>query len=345
MVKESRVLFWCTIAALVDIIDRLSLYIFRHYDQHWESYVGNFIFLVVSLIVFYKFASHRQREHGSSDKTIVIAFKVSFQLLIGMAISLPYNYAFLQFYRYSTPLIRTILSCSLIAVFYIPKLAISRVITTLHGICTPNEGIVFAAAFLVLSTMVTRLTQAKVENLTYFTLISLVHGIFNVVDKITTNVRTKFFNWMCRRCQSNADEDNDYVTHYIAHQSLISIITETSSVILSNAAAYLIVYYFRKEKGTGSRYDGSILFKEMLIRSTIAVGIEWFFNVLTLNVYRYLKIPVLDILKKEWKFILVIHLIQVIFLIVYFAHHVNAALLGDVSHNSTTGCLGLFKRL
>ena len=243
MVKESHALFWCAIAGLVDIIVRLFLYAFGYYGEHWKSYLGNVIFLVISLIVFYKFASHRQSERSSSDKTIVIAFKVGIQLFIGMAIFLPYNYAFLNFYRYSTPVIRTLLSCSLIAVFYIPKLVVSHVITNLHGVYEPKEGIVFAVAFLVLSTMVTRLTQARVENLTYFTIISLIHGIFNVIEKVTTNLRTKFFNWICRRSQSNADENNDYVTHYIAHQSLISIITETSSVILSNAAAYVLVYY------------------------------------------------------------------------------------------------------
>jgi len=83
----------------------------------------------------------------------------------------------------------------------------------------------------------------------------------------------------------------------------------------------------------------------MLIRSTIAVFIEWVFNVLALKAQCYLKIPVLDVLKKEWKFILVIHLIQVIYVISYFAHYVNTMLLVDVLHNSTSGCVGLFKRL
>ena len=345
MVKESHVLFWCAIAALVDIIDRLSLYIFGHYGEHWKSYVGNVIFLVISLVVFYKFVSHRQAERSNNDNTMLIALKVCVQLFIGIAIFLPYNYAFLNFYRYSTQITRIFLSCSLIAAFYIPKLVISHVITNLHGVYKPNEGIVFAVAFLVLSTMVTRLTQARVENLTYFTIISLIHGIFNVVDKVSINLRTNFLNWICRRSQSNTDENKDYVAQYIVHQSLISIITETSSVIFSNAAAYILVYYYKREGNTGRRYDGSSLFKEMLIRSAIAIVIEWAFNMLALKVYCYLKIPVLNVWKKEWKFILALHLVQVIYVIVYFAHYVNAMLLGDVLHNSTSGCVGLFKRL
>ena len=83
----------------------------------------------------------------------------------------------------------------------------------------------------------------------------------------------------------------------------------------------------------------------MLIRSAIAVFIECFFNIVALKVQCYLKIPVLDVLKKEWKFILFIHLIQVIYVIIYFAPYVNAMLLDDVLHNSTSGCVGFFKRL
>ena len=335
MIRQSNILSWCTIAGLVDSIHRLYLYTFGLYDTHWKSYVGNAIFLVMAFIVFYKFAKHRQQEIASNDKTMMITFKICAQLILGVALFLPYNYVFLQVYLDSTSFIRIILSCSLIAVFYFPKMILHCVITNLHGIYKPKESIVFAVGFLVISTMVTRLTQAKVENLAYFTIISLVHGVFNVVDKVTINLRTKLFNVVCIRSQNDANENNDYVTYYIAHQSLISIITETSSVIMSNAAAYLLVYYYKKEEGTGRRYDGSILFKEMLIRSTIAVFIEWVFNVLALKVQCYLKFPVLDVWRKEWKFIVVIHLIQVIFLIVYFADYVDGMLLGDIFHNST----------
>ena len=332
MIRQSNILFWCTIAGLVDAVDRLYLYTFGHYDTHWKSYVGNVIFLVIAFIVFYKFANHRQQESANSDKTMMVTFKISIQLILGAAVFLPYNYVFLQVYLNSTSFIRIILSCSLIAVFYIPKMIMHSVITNLHGIYKPKESIVFAVGFLVISTMVTRLTQAKIENLAYFTIISLVHGVFNVVDKVTTNLRSKLLKIVCRRRQENANENDDYVTHYIAHQSLISIITETSSVILSNAAAYLLVYYYQKG---GTSYEGSILFKKMFIRSAIAVCIEWAFNIVALKVQCSLRIPVLDIWKKEWMFILVIHLVQVIFLIVYFADYVDGMLVGDIFHNST----------
>ena len=346
MIKESNVLFWCTIAGFVDITDRICLYLSGHYGKNWKSFIGNGIFLGISLIVFYKFVAHRQQLSNENKNRIGITLKLLLQIIIGLLISLPYNYLFLGYYQASSTLIRIVLSCSLIAVFYVPKLALSFVITKINGILKPNEGIVFTAGCLILTTMVTRLTQAGIESLPYFTLISLVHGVCNVVEKVVLPVRRKIVNLMCKRSSDILDETWIYTQEYIAHQSLMSIITETSSVIMSNAAAYLIVYYYKKEESTGGRYNGFYLFKEMVIRSVIAMCIEWIFNVAALYILNTrCNIPVVRLWKCQWKSIMIIHVIQVIVVVVYFAHYVNATLLGDVMHNSTQICVGSFRRL
>ena len=346
MIKESNVLFWCTIAGLVDVIDRLCLYIFGYYGEDWKSYVGNVLFLGISFIVFYKFVAHRQQLSNENRNRIGITLRLLLQIVIGLLISLPYNYLFLKFYEASSPLIRIVLSCSLIAIFYVPKLIISFVITNINGIFEPDEGIVFAAGFLILTTMVTRLTQAGIESLPYFTLISLVHGVCNVVEKVVLPARRKIINLICRRKRHVMDETWIYTQQYIAHQALISIITETSSVIMSNAAAYLIVYYYKKEESTGKRYSGFFLCKEMVLRSVIAMSIEWIFNIGALYILNTrCNIPVLHLWKCQWKSIMIIHVIQVIVVVVYFAHYVNATLLGDAMHNSTEVCVGSFRRL
>ena len=346
MIKESNILFWCTIAGLVDIIDRCFFLIFEHYGQHWKSYVGNFISSLITFIVFYKFSKYRQKQSNNNTNTILVTLKLCTQIIVGFVIFLPYNYKFLNFYQESSSLVRTMLSCSLIALFYIPKLIISSVITNLNGIYKPDEGIVFAVVFLVNSTMVTRLTQARVESLTYFIIISFVHGICNVIDKIALPLREKLSKLCCRRRNGLIHEAASSSEKYIAHQSLVNMITETSSVIMSNAAAYILVYYYKKEESTGKREEGSILFREMVIRSSIAVCIDWFFNIIALKIQndRY-KIPVIRVWKGQWKFIMTIHLIQIIYVVVYFAPYVNDVLLVDVLHNSTHYCVGLFKRL
>ena len=312
-----------------------SLYVFKHYEEHWKSYVGNAIFLFIVFIVFYKFARYRQGQSTNNDNPIVVTLKLSMQFIIGLALSLPYNYLFLTFYQQSTPFNRVILSCSLIAVFYVPKLIISNVITNLHGIYKPNESIIFAAAYLINSTMVLRLTQAKIEDLAFFTIVSFAHGIFNVIDRLILPIRDKLCRRVCRRRNNCSNDSLTYAQQYIAHQSLISIITETSSVIMSNAAAYLLVYYYNKGDSTGRRQKGTNLLGEIVIRSSIAVSIEWFFNVISLKILcDWYNVPLLQLWKLEWKFIMVIHLIQIFYVIVYFADYVNIMLVDDVLLNS-----------
>ena len=346
MIKASNMIFWSTIGGLVDVIDRLFLYVFAHYKAHYKSYVANVIFLLIEFIVFYKFAKYRQEQSTNNDNTVKITLKISIQFIIGMPLALLHNYLFLKLFEDASESTKVILSCSLIAVLYVPKLIIGNVITNLHGIYRPNESIVFAASFLINSTMVTRLAQAKLENLKYFIAVSFVHGIFSVVDKLILPIRDKLCKCVCRRRNNLFIDSALFTEQYIAHQTLISIITETTSVIMSNAAAYLLVYYYKREESTGREQEGMILLREMVIRSSIAVSIEWIFNIISLKIQneRY-NIPVLRLWKSEWKFIMITHLIQIIYVVVYFADYVNINLLNSMKINSTVHCVGLFKRL
>ena len=346
MIKESNVLFWCTIVGFIDVIDRFSLYIFGHFDAHWKSYVGNFLFLLISLIVFYKFAAFRQHLSIIKQSTTLVTLKTLLQIILGFMLSVPYNYFILNLYQNSPPFLRMALSCSLIPVVYVLKLTIGNVIMSIHGMFDPSESIVFSAAFLVISTMVARLTQAGVDSLPYFTIISLAHGIGNVVDKAVLPLRSKIINSICRRSSNVADEAWIYTQQYIAHQSLISIITDTSSVIMSNGAAYIITYYYKNDDDTRSGDSFLVIFKEMFIRCSIAVSIEWIFNVVALYIQDVrCNIPVLRVWKCTWKFIIILHLIQIILFIAYYSHYVNGTLLGDFFRNSTQICVGSFKRL
>ena len=346
MIKESNVLFWCTIVGFIDVIDRFSLYIFGHYDAHWQSYVGNFLFLTISFIIFYKFAAFRQHLSIIKQNTTLVTLKILLQIIFGFVLSVPYNYFILKLYQNSPPFLRMAISCSLIPMAYALRLTISNVITSIHGMFDPSESIVFSAAFLVISTMVARLTQAGVDSLSFFTIISLAHGIGNVVDKALLPLRSKIINSICRRSRNVADEAWMYTQQYIAYQSLISIITDTSSLIMSNGAAYILMYYYKKEDDARRGDSLLVLFKEMFIRFSIAVSIEWIFNVIALYIQDVrCNIPVLQVWKYKWKFIIILHLIQIILFIAYYSHYVNATLLGDFFRNSTQICVGLFKRL
>ena len=346
VIKKSRALFWCTIACFVDIIQRLCLYVFAHYEAPWKSYAGNFIFFVISCTVFYKFAKYRQQLSSNNAKnTFILTLKITLQLIFGVLLSLPYNYIFLKMYEVANSPIRALMACCIMALLYGPKLIIGNVLVNLNGILEPQEIIVFAAGFLVTSTMIMRLIQAGIEQFSYFIVVSLFHGIFNILDKVTIPLRTRFCNAICRRSNEAVNENCLHVHQFIAHQSLISSITEPSSIIMGNAAAYLLLYYYNAANNTGTMYSAWQIFKEMLKRSGSAVAIEWIFNVVAIYIQNdRCNIPTVSLWRRDWKFIMMLHLAQIIVVIVYYHYYANVTILGNVKHNSTYLCIGTFIR-
>ena len=106
MIKESTVLFCCTIGGLIDVVCHLCCYIFGHYETIWQLYIGHVLFLVVSFIVLYKFARYRQSISHDNQNTIIITFKILVQIIVGFIISLPYNCGFLLIYQNSRPFVK-----------------------------------------------------------------------------------------------------------------------------------------------------------------------------------------------------------------------------------------------
>ena len=53
-----------------------------------------------------------------------------------------------------------------------------------------------------------------------------------------------------------------------------------------------MLYYDKKEEGSGKRYDSVYLFKELLKKLSMAVSTEWFFNIIALKLQYDYKIPV-----------------------------------------------------
>ena len=348
VIKKLGLIYICTLGALVDAINHLATYIFLNYSKNWKDYISNSIFLVTSCSVCYRFAQHCKVAGNTRNNVFVFAMKVNLQFIIGLLVSIPFNMAFLDFYSSSNPFKKTILVCLLIIVFAIPRLIINHVVANLHETCTPGKEIMLAVVYLTAITVVSRLMQARIDDFHYFIIISIVHGILNVVDKISLPLRRRIFSFLCCNCKRRGNHQlrHENTSMFLANQTLISIITETTSVIFSSAVAYLIMYYYAREEGTNTRYNGYSLAKNMVVRCSIAVGIELIFNVIAVKIHTHLyKIPVIDVWKRKWKSIIIIHMIQVLFIVLYYSQYVNKILLKKHYRNETVTCFGLFKRI
>ena len=346
-VKELNLPTICTTFGLLDIIDRLLLYAFGRYGSHLESYVGNVLFLIVTLYTSYKVAWKFVRELNVNDTTFFLTIKLGLQFIFGLVLSLLFNYFFLNIYDKASDFYKLLLTCLLIFIFFLPKLLLSYVITNVNAnmeeVYSPEDGIMLAVTYLTASTVVARMAQSKIDDINYFIIISVVHGSFNIIDKLTISMREKVFRFVCKRRLTG--RRTSYARHFLADHSLLSIITETTSVVFSCSVAHILCYYYDREKGTGHRFNGYSLAKQVVKRITYAVLIELFMNTVALKVQVYLKFPVINTWKFKWKFIFIVHIIQIILIIVYFNEYVNSMLIGKYKRGINNTCVGFFKRI
>ena len=209
------------------------------------------------------------------------------------------------------------------------------------------EYVHLAIAYMTATTICARLMQAETKELSFSTIVSVVRGLLNFACKPFHPLRRKILSWMC---YNRKKERNNQLTTmdgslFIAYQTLISIITKITSVIFCSAVAYLLTYYYDESATTRERYDWYSLARKMVIRCSIAIGIELIFNIIALKIQTCLyKIPVISVWKWKWKSILVIHVIQVMFIMLLFSQYVNNILSRDFYMEVNGTCIGFFKR-
>lgn len=337
--------YFCIAGALFDSLDRLLLYIFECYANNWKSYIGNAIFLVTTISVYYKFARHCKNTNGLQDHVGILTVKLSLQFTFGLVWALIFNHVILQIYYSANTTEQTILACVLVLLVGIPKVMLGKIIADVTGVYKPGDGITFVLAYITTTTLVTRLAQARIESFNYFIIISFVHGFLNVIEKLSLPLKEKLFRRICKR-GDNAEARTLNSTLFLANQTLISVITETTSVIFSSAAAYVLLYYYKTDESTGLRYDGYILFREMATRTGIAVSIEYVFNVIAVGIHSFLYgVPITEMWRSKWKFIAVLHVIQIVFIIIAFSRYVDDILLRDYYSKANSTCFGFFRRI
>lgn len=342
-VRELRLFHMCTIAGLTDAVVHALLFIFRLYHLHWRSYIGNVIFLTVTFLVYYFYGQHRQQMSQNKDSTVLLACKLSFQFILGLCLTVPFNYVFLDYYGKVEDFLKVILNSGLILLFFIFKVVLYYVLTNIDGIFLQGEGILFAVTYITATTIVARLLQARIESFAYFIGVSFLHGACSIIDKLMFPFRDKIVSCICKgRGRQTTSHAQDFNTN----QSFISVITEATCVIFCSSVAYLLAYYYKGEESTGSRYNGFRLFKEMVERVGTAIAIELVMNMIAMKILvRVQKVPVTAVWKLKWKFIVIVHILQVLFIVLYYCFYLNQMLIKDFEKNKNQTCVGNFKRV
>eukprot|EP00112_Aurelia_sp_Birch-Aquarium-sp1_P000660 Seg1063.6 transcript_id=Seg1063.6/GoldUCD/mRNA.D3Y31 product="hypothetical protein" protein_id=Seg1063.6/GoldUCD/D3Y31 len=338
---------WNIIAAYTDAVCRLFVYVYGRYNTRLKSYIGNVIFFALAVLNYIKIGCNHRSTISRRYGVLSLALKLSLQFLFGIAICLPFNYWFLAEFKKSDPLLKAVLASVIPVMFAIPKLLTTFVHARLEGVSSPGQAVMFTIGFQVSAVLACRLLQANNENFKLFILISFVHGILNVIDKLLQPVRDRLGGCICPSKRNTRRGRSARASRLIADQALVNMMTETSGIIMSSASCYIITYYYIRDPATGSRVDGYTLLHAMVKRVGLAILIEYVFTTIALLIQTHKhNIPVIKVWVLKWKWIFCMHSVQVIFAMLYFPGHIDdVSLHYQLSRgNYTIGCLGPFER-
>ena len=338
---------WNMIAAYTDAVCRLFLYVYGMSETRLKSYLGNIIFLSIATLNYIKIVRNHRSTICRRYGVLSLTLKLSLQFLLGIAISVPINYWLLAEFKKSHPLLKAVLASVLPVMLAIPKFLTTFVHARLKGVYSPGQAVMFTVCMQVSNTLASRLLQANNENFKLFILISFVHGILNVIDKLLQPVRDRFGRCICPSRKNTRNGRSARASRLIADQALVNMMTETSGIIISSASYYIITYYYTRDSATGLRVNGYTLLEFMVKRVGLAILIEYFFTTIALVIQTHKhNIPVIKVWVRKWKWIFCMHTIQVIFTMLYFPGHFDDVSLSDhlSKGNYTIGCLGPFER-
>ena len=338
---------WNMIAAYTDACCRLFVHIYGMSDTRLKSYIGNVIFFTTLTLNYVKIARHHRRTVCRRHGVLSLALKLSLQFLLGFMIAVSINYWFLAEFKKSHPLLKAVFASVLPVILAIPKCLLTIIYARLTGVYSPGQAVMFTVSMQVSNSLACRLLQANNENFKLFILISFVHGILNVIDKLLQPVRDRFGSLICPSRRNRRKGRSARASRLIADQALVNMITETSGMMISSASFYIMAYYYTRDSTTGLRANGYTLLKFMVKRVGLAILIEYFFTTLGLFIQtRKHNIPVIKIWALKWKWIFGVHLVQVVFAMLYLPGHFDDVSLTNHLNkgNHTIGCLGPFER-
>ena len=83
-----------------------------------------------------------------------------------------------------------------------------------------------------------------------------------------------------------------------------------------------------------------------MIRCSLTIAIELVFNAITVKMQTYLyNTPVISVWKRNWKSIIIVHMIQIFLISLYFSKFIDNVILEEHYIVANVTCFGLFKRI
>ena len=175
---------------------------------------------------------------------------------------------------------------------------ISRIcVQRLWNITHPGYSYVLLAPLYYLSAVMFRVLQADLESLKYITILGIIHGAAEVVERSTMVVIDHICHVIWKRTSAPwGSFRTPRRERLMADIAIMSMLYESSAIVSVNGLLYLYQYIYLK--------DHSLLelLQSFAIPTSVQLVIEWFFTSVSLAIEtRYQNIAVMAVWRRRWK--------------------------------------------
>ena len=150
--------------------------------------------------------------------------------------------------------------------------------------------------------------QAELENISAITILGIIHGAAEVLERSTMVVIDHICHVVLkRRAVSWGSFRTPRRERLMADIAIISMLYESTAIVSVNGVLYLHKFIYLKENSL------STLFQRFLVASSVQLVIEWFFNSISLAIETYHQnIAVMAVWQRKWKRHVLVAVINVI---------------------------------
>ena len=324
LVKKLNLLPWTLLAASIDAIFRLLLYVYRMYGRLWMPYPLYVVFMTCFLFSSYRIASHYEQP---IRQRIRFAFKLGAQFYIGFPLSLVINHVVLHYFSVIPDKYKAVMASLAPALLIAPK-AIARLCAEkMEGVNHPGTSVLLVVIPHAAPQMLFRILQAKLEGYWMYVVLSIVHGIESTFDKITLPLQDYILKRCClRNQQHNSRERKPRENRLFADLAIVSMIAESSAILVSSA----VIQMFRYHYGHDVKYrinNYARLLETFLFQASTGITIECLFNIIAIKVQTYFyNIPIIRVWKARKLWIFGMFLFNTIMGMLFFGKYFYGAL-------------------
>lgn len=341
-IKKTNILSWNILASLTDGVYKIFIAIFVNSFAAWHIYPSYALFATITMFNSIKVATHLNSQVHSVTR---LAFQLMAQFIIGIPVALVFMLWINPMYKGMESVGKVVFASFVPLITALPKMFVRKSAQYMYKLNHPGRSVYLLTAMYTAISLLYRMLQIQVNEFAGYIILSIIFGILCTLERATLPyldfLQHRFFGGKKKTMTEFMTPKRNRL---MSDLTLLNMVTEPASIIVSCAAMALFQYYYAHDTD-GNVYDGMFLLKVALTRVSAALAVEIFFNVISLKVESYyFNMPVMRVWRLKRCWILFTLLLNGMIAIMCFSHVFYDAISTPDVFDGTLICSPPFQR-